>query len=52
VRDELVTGATQLVSMAIAGKVEGVGQRRPFDTGRRVELLDHGEEIGEELALL
>jgi len=41
-----------LVRVPIAGEVEGVRERRPIELGRRVELLDHGKEVGEELALL
>ncbi|HMB54547.1 MAG TPA: hypothetical protein VKU40_14620, partial [Thermoanaerobaculia bacterium] len=52
VGDELVAGAAQLVGVAVAGEIEGAGERLAVDLGRRVELLDYGEEIGEELLLL
>jgi hypothetical protein len=65
VGDELVAGAAQLIGVPVAGEVEGARQRLAIDRrdrdrgaavgvgyGRRVELLDHGEEIGEKLALL
>jgi hypothetical protein len=51
VGDELVTGATQLVGVTIAGEVEGARHRGPVDVDR-VELLDDREEIGEKLSLL
>jgi len=38
--------------VAVAGEIEGAGERLAVDLGRRVELLDYGEEIGEELLLL
>jgi hypothetical protein len=50
--DELVAGVAELVGVMVAGEVEGVGKRVAIDSGRRIELLDHREEIGEELALL
>jgi hypothetical protein len=46
VGDELVARAAQLVRVAIAGEVEGVADRIAVDVDR-VELLDHGEEVGE-----
>jgi hypothetical protein len=64
VGDELVAGVTQLVGMALAGEVEGALERGAVDrrhrqrggagamavfARRRVELLDHGKEVGEEL---
>jgi hypothetical protein len=68
VGDELVAGATQLVSVPVAGKVEGARQRGAIDgrdrdrsstavgprvvLRRRVELLDDCEEVGKKLALL
>ncbi len=53
VGDELVAGAPQLVGVAVAGEVEGAGHRLAVDLVHRgVELLDHGEEVGEELAVL
>jgi hypothetical protein len=52
VGDELVARAAQLVGVTLASEVEGVGDRVAVDCGRRVELLDHGEEVGEELAPL
>jgi hypothetical protein len=52
VGDELISRTAHLIAMAVAGEVEGVSQRGAIDFGRRVELLDHGEEVGEELALL
>jgi hypothetical protein len=67
VGDELVAGATQLVGMAVAGELEGTGDRGPVDrrqrnldltvagvavlTGRSIELLDDGKEVGEQLLL-
>ena len=65
--DELVAGAAQLVGVAVAGEVEGAPDRLAVDRrggqrrvavaagalgGRRVELLDHGEEVAEELVLI
>jgi len=68
VGDELVAGATQLVSVAVAGEIEGARQRGTVDRrdrdrstatvgagivlGSGIELLDYGKEIGEELPLL
>jgi len=52
VGDELVARVPQLIGVAIAGEVEGVGQGGAIDLGRRVELLDDREEIGEELLVL
>jgi hypothetical protein len=51
VGDELVARAAQLVGMTVTGEVEGPRQSRSVDLNR-VELLDHGEEVGEELTLL
>jgi hypothetical protein len=65
--DELIAGAAHLVGMAVAGKIEGARQggavdRRHRDGSatirpgvahrRRIELLDHSEQIGEKLSLL
>jgi hypothetical protein len=51
--DELVAGATQLVGVALAGELEGVGDRLAVDPraslDRGVELLDDGEEIAQQL---
>ena len=67
VGDELVARAAQLVGVAVAGEVEGVCHRGTVDgrdrggglavggglaRGRGVELLDHGEEVGEEPAAI
>jgi hypothetical protein len=52
VGDELVTGAAQLVGVPLAGELEGVANRRAVDLGCRVELLDNGEEVGQELLVL
>jgi len=52
VGDEFVTGVTQLVGVALAGELEGVGERGPVYLGPRVELLDYSEEVGEELLVL
>jgi hypothetical protein len=46
-RYELVAGAAQLVRVPVAGELEGSGDRLAIDLGRRVELLDHREEIRE-----
>jgi hypothetical protein len=51
VGDELVAGAAQLVGVALAGELEGVRDSLAIDLFRRVELLDDGEEVGEELAV-
>jgi len=65
--DELVSRAAHLVGVTVAGEVEGPGQCRTVDRRHRdgsapvrpraarrrgIELLDDGEEIGEELSLL
>jgi hypothetical protein len=52
VGDELVAGVAPLIGVVVAGEIEGVTERGAIDFRRRIELLDHGEEIGEELALL
>jgi hypothetical protein len=52
VGDELVAGVAELIGVVVAGEIEGVRERSAIDSGRRVELLDHGEEVGEKLALL
>jgi hypothetical protein len=67
VGDELVAGVAELVGVALQGEVEsaldlGAVDRRDRDggaavavegrRGSRIELLDDGEEIGEELFVL
>jgi hypothetical protein len=67
VGDELVTGTAQLIGVSVTGEIEGARQRAAVDRrdrdrgsavapdislGYRVELLDHGEEVGEKLSLL
>jgi hypothetical protein len=50
--DELIAGPANLVGMAVAGELEGPRDGLTVDLRRRVELLDDGEEVGEELSLL
>ena len=52
VGDEVVAGAAQLVGVALAGELERAADRLAVDLGRRVELLDDREEVGEKLSLL
>ncbi|HEX9966341.1 MAG TPA: hypothetical protein VGB06_00195 [Solirubrobacterales bacterium] len=60
--DELVAGAAQLVGMTVAGELKRVGDRVAVDSwdrgsavgavlAGRVELLDDGEEVAEQLVL-
>jgi hypothetical protein len=38
--------------VALAGELKGAADRPAVYLGRGVELLDHGEEVGEEALLL
>jgi hypothetical protein len=65
--DELIARAAQLVSVTIARKLEGTGDRLSIDrydrprlvavavaafAGLDIELLDHGEDVRQQLLAL